>query len=125
MPLTPEEVHIKLGLLPFDEFAAKNYDERMAKALSSGGNMDEFLRQTGRSTKIYCDLLAHISSGNKVVFVSVNPMIGLRKEMEITKLADKLDLDATLIIPIYGGVNNTDRLRGIDPAIIFYDHPMP
>ena len=125
--MTPDEVRIKLGLLPFEEFAAKNYNERVAKALSKGGSSFDLIRKTGRSTKIYCDVIACLSSGNKTVFASKTMILAVRSVGEIKKLAKELNIPTANSSEdlVFAAVNSTDGLRGVDPTIIFRDHPMP
>jgi hypothetical protein len=127
---TAEKIRIALELKPFDEFEYEQlcHLKERSQYLTKTAAIKERFRQTGRSTKIICNLLASISAGNKVLFVSDTYALTSRVTDKIVSLAVKLGLNAELIMRtlVSRSEQGILKLRGIDKNIeIFYDHEMP
>lgn len=74
MKMTVEEVRVKLGLRPFDEFALERYrwlcSEERVKELGVTAAVDALYdrRCTGKTTEIGCMAIAAASEGREVRF---------------------------------------------------------
>lgn len=121
--MTSEEIRIKLGLKPFDEFeydALLQLGHRAWMFTNKRQAIFERFRQTGRTTKIFCELLEAVFDGYKVTFIT-NSLT--RNKMAIEKIKEyalKLGLNTDLIM----NSANEEFTKG-HKVKIFKDHDMP
>lgn len=126
--MTAEEIRIRLGLKPFDEF---EYDVLCSlkdrKGLTRKEAINERFRQTGRTTKVFCQALSAISNGNKVVFLSDSGSTTKRAREKLKDYAKLLELNISLILDLGLSYNSSgmDGLRGVGNIVVFHDHQMP
>lgn len=118
--MTPNEVRIALGFKPFDEFEYEQLCnlEKRTSAMRKDLAIKERIRQTGRTTKIMCDVLAAISNGNEVILIGENASITYNLNAKIVEYAKKLMLNTDLITMMVIGLDKSK-------VKVFYDHPLP
>jgi hypothetical protein len=100
--MSAEEVRKGLGLTPFEGFARKQLESlpvRVAEALASNVPMtpEEHLRQTGRSTRMICSLLAAVSSGRPVAIYAKPQAHEYQLKDKAQQWAEQLGLNPKLI----------------------------
>ena len=124
--MNAEGIREKLGLISFDEF---EYDmllqlgARTFRFANKQQAINERFRQTGRSTKIICQMLEDVSNGEQVIFLSHNRYSTERLRMLAKKYASDLCFNSDLILN-YGSNYYDDLPHGYD-AKIFRNHLLP
>jgi 16S rRNA G1207 methylase RsmC len=115
--LTAEEVRKALGLVPFEGYARKHEHsdamQRVSEMMSDASK--EIIitpRQTGRSTRMICSLLATISSGRPVAIYAKPQSVEHSLKDKAQEWAEKLGLNPKLIL---GHLASTAEIE-------FFDH---
>lgn len=109
--LSAEDIRKALSLTPFEGFARKRVNEREQLAAAEGISLNWGDRQTGRSTRMICSLLAAISTGRTAsIYAKPQPLETSLKEIA-QEWAQKLGLNPKLV---HGHLATSD--------LEFFDH---
>lgn len=111
--LTAEEVRRQLELMPFEGYARKILNTPVREAVVDGSKEIEIRpRQTGRSTRMICSMLAAISSGRPVALYARPQAMEVALKDRAQEWAERLGLNPKLIM---GHLASTAEIE-------FFDH---
>lgn len=94
-----ETIRMRLGLKPWDEFAAERIalnEERLPRLLGPTWHSQR-TRGTGKTMQMLCEVLAIVAEGKSVFITGCNPASTRELRREARQLAAHLGLDPMLI----------------------------